>query len=254
MDPASLGPDLARGALTYAGLLVSLGLREAGRILLQRRAHRRAALARALTAGTAGQAGSPPAPGPRQDPATTAQSPGAPAPRPFLRFFDPIGTLAAPLAMVLLPLLLAGEAGLALFGWFRAWPARGTHVDALPREARAQLALAGPFLHLLFAVLAAFLLAVFDQPPAATAFGVLVIVNAALFVFSLLPVPPLDGFRILALAANLDPRKCARSLRWSWVVLLGLCLLPQSAQLLLGALAFPLADFLANAAASLIGG
>lgn len=62
----------------------------------------------------------------------------------------------------------------------------------------AMVALAGPFTNLLLAVVAAFILRTGGIAPAAdNAIFLFMSLNVALFVFNMLPIPPLDGSRLL---------------------------------------------------------
>lgn len=108
-----------------------------------------------------------------------------------LKHIDPITTVALPVVMIMLGLapILA---------------ARPVPFD--PRSVRwgeygaALVALAGPFTNLLLAVLGAGFLRIFggDLDPS-VAYGVLLFIsiNIGFFVFNMIPVPPLDGSRLL---------------------------------------------------------
>jgi len=117
-----------------------------------------------------------------------------------VKHIDPIGTIAIPLALVLMALITQGQVGL-LFGYAKPVPVR---VDRLknPRSDMIWVALAGPLSNLaqalIWGVLYYLLLGMGVTEPFFTAMcqgGVTV--NAMLFAFNLFPLPPLDGGRVL---------------------------------------------------------
>ena len=124
-----------------------------------------------------------------------------------LRHIDPIGT-------VLIPGLLLAVGG-PLFGWAKPVPV-ATGALSNPRRAMFWVALAGPAANLLMAVAWCGVLAVVAQIDGnktlvywiALMARAGILMNVFLAVLNLLPVPPLDGGRILA--ALLPPRLGAR--------------------------------------------
>lgn len=142
-----------------------------------------------------------------------------------LRHIDPIGTVIVPLLLLYL--------GGFVFGWARPVPVTFENLRS-PRRDMALVALAGPVANALMAVLwLGVLLAVVRLGPEASpvGMGVLhmagigILINTVLMVLNLLPVPPLDGSRIVS--ALLPPRMSAAYDRlepYGLVILLGLIL------------------------------
>ena len=114
-----------------------------------------------------------------------------------LRHIDPIGTVAVPV------LLLA--VGAPLFGWAKAVPV-ATSALRNPRTAMILVALAGPAANILMALIWCGVLAAIVPIHGNTALNYWVgnmaqagiWLNVILAVFNLLPIPPLDGGRVLA--------------------------------------------------------
>lgn len=116
--------------------------------------------------------------------------------------FDPLGGL-----MLALSLLLGGFA----IGWAKPTPVNPVNL-AGGRRGEAFVAAAGPVSNLVMAALFAIpLRAVIATGLVGEVPGLfldvlasLVVINVALFLFNLLPIPPLDGYKVLL--AFLDPR------------------------------------------------
>jgi Zn-dependent protease len=124
---------------------------------------------------------------------------------------DPFGTLLFPAIMIFGPLMGGGALGGFLFGWAKPTPVITRNFKNIVRD-DTLTTLAGPVSNLLLAFagfvgLAAIILSQGHLPPTESmmtnvqALGLLcelaIQVNLALFFFNLLPLPPLDGSRIL---------------------------------------------------------
>jgi Zn-dependent protease len=123
-----------------------------------------------------------------------------------IRHVDPIGTIALPLVLAV--------SGAPVFGWAKPVPVVAQRMRK-PRLHMILVALAGPGMNLLLAVLAAFVLAVFLRAaPGETVLALFVYLNLANFlviniflaVFNMLPIPPFDGGHVVE---GLLPRRLA---------------------------------------------
>jgi Zn-dependent protease len=107
-----------------------------------------------------------------------------------LAHIDPFATLALPLLLILIhsPVVFAAAKPVP----FNPWAVRGGRWGA------ALVALAGPFTNLILAVFFAICVRLLPfSDVSATIFGAMIIVNIGLFVFNMIPFPPLDGSRLL---------------------------------------------------------
>ncbi len=165
----------------------------------------------------------------------TASSEGRMSLNPLVHI-DPIGTLLMP--------VIGSMSGFALFGWAKPVPTNPVRYTRRFRGKRismtagmALVASAGPISNLLFAAaisLGMQVAALVVPPEGAEAPGYtlamrVLIVNVGLFVFNLLPLPPLDGSRIVYWLLP-DRRKPIMDMlsRNTPMVFLGLLLLMQT--------------------------
>lgn len=148
-----------------------------------------------------------------------------------LRHIDPVGTIAVPLIMYF-GSALAGHEGL-LFGWAKPVPVNFSRLRH-PKRDMLWVAAAGPGANLLMAMIwmLAFRMSM-EWPPEAL-FGeplrrmaeAGVVINLVLMLLNLLPIPPLDGGRIMI---SLLPLRAAMAFsrieRYGLFILLALLLL-----------------------------
>jgi len=145
-----------------------------------------------------------------------------------IKHIDPIGT-------ILVPLLLATLGGF-IFGWAKPVPVTWSNLKR-PRRDAALVAIAGPATNLLMAFFWSFIHQIGTPFPALTAMSEIgIYINLILLILNIIPIPPLDGSRVLA---SLLPPKIAlkyNSLEpFGFIILLALLVLG-----VLGALLFPI--------------
>ena len=110
-----------------------------------------------------------------------------------LRHIDPVGTILVPGVLYFL------SSGL-LFGWAKPVPVNFARLRN-PKRDMLWVSLAGPLANLAMGLLWAIALALAYRTQFANTLGHMAVagisINAVLFVFNLLPLPPLDGGRIV---------------------------------------------------------
>jgi Zn-dependent protease len=126
---------------------------------------------------------------------TTARRAGRLSLNP-LRHVDRMGTLILPGILLLSQLLTVGRV-LFMFGWAKPVP-----VDPMqfryPRQQMALVAIAGPLSNVCLAFLGALALRLHNLSPAwVAAISTFIVLNLVLGLFNLVPIPPLDGGRIM---------------------------------------------------------
>ena len=128
-----------------------------------------------------------------------------------IKHADPFGSLILP-GLLLLPYLF-GRGGNVVFGYAKPMP---VNMQYLPRPDRQMMliALVGPLTNLLLAVLGAlaFRFVGLGGGVLAEFLSIWITLNVILTVFNLMPIPPLDGSKVLA--RFLPPR--AREVYRSW--------------------------------------
>ena len=107
-----------------------------------------------------------------------------------LAHIDPMGT-------VLLPLILVLSGSPIIFGWAKPVPVNFAFLRN-PKRDMIWVGLAGPLANILLAVLLALIVRMGLIPAGLTGLAVIfILVNLILAVFNLIPIPPLDGSRVL---------------------------------------------------------
>jgi Zn-dependent protease len=107
-----------------------------------------------------------------------------------LAHIDPVMTLAMPMMLILLgsPVVFAAAKPVPFNPWALRWGRWGA----------ALVALAGPLTNLLLAVIFGLAMNLVSlSSPMAGLFLTMVVINVGLFVFNMIPFPPLDGSRVL---------------------------------------------------------
>jgi len=152
-----------------------------------------------------------------------------------LAHIDPIGTIVLPLFMAFSP----GGMGFAWGKPVQINPKALGQGRLSQRAAHALVALAGPTMNFLFAVLVSVVLIVvcqFARLPESLIRSVIrlgVLLNITLLVFNLLPIPPLDGASLLALVWPARYYTAFLTFqRWGFLLLLLLVLTPALAVLM----------------------
>ena len=111
-----------------------------------------------------------------------------------LKHLDPFGSVIMPL------LLFIATGGAFFFAAAKPVPYDPRNLKN-PRTGAAKIALAGPFMNLILAAAFGILIRIFVFLPASpffvTLLGVVSYLNILLAIFNLIPIPPLDGSRVL---------------------------------------------------------
>lgn len=105
-----------------------------------------------------------------------------------------------PMGSVFLPFLLVFSGSPFVFGWAKPVPYNPYNLRD-QRFGPAKVALAGPLGNLITAIFFGMILRfmpVFDSPVLVTLLAIIVQINLLLMIFNLVPIPPLDGSKIIA--------------------------------------------------------
>jgi Zn-dependent protease len=116
-----------------------------------------------------------------------------------IKHIDPLGTIIIPLAMLILSNFRF------MFGWAKPVPVNWANLHH-PRRDMALVAIAGPFANLLMAFIWAGIakLTLMGQPESGLLAVIVqmgfygILINCLLLVLNLIPVPPLDGSRVVS--------------------------------------------------------
>lgn len=135
----------------------------------------------------------------------------------------------------------------AHFGWGKPVPVNQNNLRN-PRWHMLLVSLAGPLSNFILALISAFLMKMFwfNLPSLRSFFQVLTQLNVILMVFNLLPIPPLDGSKvILALFPPRNPQDLYNYLHYGPYLLLGIVLFSAfSSQNILWRIMGPLVDII----------
>jgi len=154
-----------------------------------------------------------------------------------LAHIDPIGT-------IFLPLLLLATRSPVVFGWAKPVPVN-FHSLGNPKKDMIWVGLAGPAANILFAILLSFILKFFVLTGSSLLTEVInmaIIINLVLAIFNMLPIPPLDGSRVVM---GMLPRELAiryaKLEPYGFIIIFGLLYLG-----LIGSVIWPLVTYFAT--------
>ena len=144
---------------------------------------------------------------------------------------DPVGTILIPLIMIFVSM------GIAIIGWGK--PVRISLPNPKTRRRDDLLiTIAGPLSNLLIALLATVLFAIWDSIAPLSSniknlYTLVVYLNCILFVFNLIPIPPLDGSHFLKHAVKMREEPYRKLARYGFLILIVLVNLGPFQELLL---------------------
>jgi Zn-dependent protease len=150
----------------------------------------------------------------------TAKSEGRVSLNPLVHI-DPIGTVVMPLLMIFLSMSGSGLAGF-LIGWAKPVPVNLNNLRN-PKVDDVLITIAGPWMNLLLAVFfmgAAKVGGMMDSAALTEFCFMAVVLNLALFFFNLLPIPPLDGSRIMRVAVGMSHETYYQFARYGFLIII----------------------------------
>ena len=155
---------------------------------------------------------------------TTAKDAGRLSLNP-LRHVDRVGTLIIPGFLLVTQLLLPPHRVYFMFGWAKPVPI-GAWRFKDPRRGMALVAMAGPAMNFFLAWLGALASQAVTNDIASLFLGYFILTNLVLGLFNLLPIPPLDGGRVVVGLLPLElARIWAQLERYGILIVLGLVFL-----------------------------
>jgi Zn-dependent protease len=131
---------------------------------------------------------------------------------------DPIGTVLLPLMMIFLP----SGIGSFLLGWAKPVPVNLNNLRN-PKVDDILITMAGPWMNLLLAVVLIGLakIGLLTDAKALTEFSYRgAITSLALFFFNLLPIPPLDGSRVMRVLVGMSHETFAQLARFGFLMII----------------------------------
>ncbi|MBC2601488.1 site-2 protease family protein [Puniceicoccus vermicola] len=142
---------------------------------------------------------------------------------------DPIGTIILPLFF----LLFSG--GSAFFAWAKPVPVNPRNFRKPVRD-DILVSMAGPASNLAIALLVAVVFGIVGRftglETIAPLAGQIILINALLMVFNLIPIPPLDGSHVLRHLIGMSEMAFIRFSQYGFFILIGLLLLTPFGELL----------------------
>lgn len=138
-----------------------------------------------------------------------------------LAHIDFLGTVVFPLIMIFWPIFSGAGAGVALIGWGKPVMLSLPNPKTRRRD-DILITAAGPLSNLVLCLLCSLAVPLVYKidPQALMLIRTGILLNAALFVFNLIPIPPLDGAHFLKHAIRMKEETYMRFSRWGFFILL----------------------------------